>query len=345
MRHLTDIKIHQAAVHVVAPRRGELLRSSTQIELDEGVQSFLSAHVKKGLVDGNAIAANFRVTGTDRAEGVCRSIIKSAKSFVPRSGALAKMLFDASRSAGQVDARVSDGTLVVARCSASNAGATTRFVALLKLDPSDAYRAEESEVDGRPVIRLVVQPNTLPSPRERLQKGAFIQAVGSDFDALAVDHQRRGTVVSDFFLDGFLGLEAASDDVERTRNFYRTMQRTFDDTKHQLSTTEYTTLDTFLRGAISGGSVDVDAITEALPAPPAVKEEFTAVLDSLPDRHFDTDEATVVALLQRRTFRGDHGLRVSARSPHFDDMVDVRTPADGSDDYIITIRTKEWSER
>lgn len=345
MRQYAKIMIDRAAVHVVAPKRAQLLQSSAEVHLDDGVRTFLTQHISRGLTDSNAIAARFKVTGADRAEGVCRSIEASGHSFVARSGTLAKLLYDASGKDAKTDARVSDGTLVVARCSADDAGTTVRFVALLKLDPSDAYRAEEGVEAGKPVVRLVAQPNTLPSPRERLQKAAFVRATGKVYDALAVDNQRRGAVVADFFLDSFLGLEHASDDVERTRELYRTLKHTFDDQKGNLTAGEYAQLDTFIRGAMSSGHIDVDAITQSLPAPAPVKQEFTAKLDAIVDRQFDTDPDTVQELLQVRRFKGDHGLRVSARSDNFDDMVTVQPPSDGTDEYVITIRTKEWSER
>lgn len=345
MRLYAKVTVDRAAVHVVAPKRGQLLQSSAEVHLDVGVRSFLTQHICKGLSDSNAVAARFKVTGEGRAEGVCRTIEASGGDFVAHSGRLAKLLYEASGSDAKTDARISDGTLVVVRCSADDAGATVHFVGLLKLDPSDAYRTEEGVEAGKPVVRLVAQPNTLPSPRERLQKAAFVRAAGKGYDALVVDNQRRGAVIADFFLDGFLGLEHASDDVERTRELYRTLNHTFDDQKANLDPDEYAQLDVFIRGAMSSGHIDVDAITQALPAPAPVKREFTARLDAIADRQFSTDPQTVKELLQVRRFKGDHGLRVSARSDNFDDMVTVQPPSHSGDAYVITIRTKEWRER
>ncbi len=209
MRRYTNIAVSRAAIHVVAPKRNSLRQSTASIDLDEDVRQFLVGHVTKGLSDSQALAGRFKVVGPDRTEGVCRSIVASAREFVARSATLAKLLYDASSKQAGTDARVSDGALVVARSSATDHdGTTPSFVSLLKLDPNDAFRAEEvTDPNGRPVVRLVQQHDILPTPRERLQKAAFVRDAGHEYDALAVDHQRRGEVVSEFFLDGFLGLE------------------------------------------------------------------------------------------------------------------------------------------
>ena len=75
------------------------------------------------------------LVGTERTEGICRSIISSGAQFVPRSADLAQRLYDASSKPDGTDSRVSDGTLVVARCAATDGTQTNvPFVALLKLD-------------------------------------------------------------------------------------------------------------------------------------------------------------------------------------------------------------------
>lgn len=348
MRAYRDIGINRAAVHIVAPRRGILHTSNAEIELLDGVRDFLTAHVTQGLVDPKALAANFRVTGPERTEGICRKIIDSGSEFVARSSALAKRLYDASTTPEGSDTRVSDGTLVVARCSATDASdQAVSFVGLLKLDPDDAFRAEEgTDPEGRPVVKLVTQSNILPTPRERLQKAAFVRAAGAQFDALVVDRQRRGEVVSLFFLDGFLGLEHVYDARERTNMLYRSLIRTFDAVKDQLSRTQYGRLDQFIQGQVVGGHVSVDAIVEGMPARQSIKTQFeSALLQALPDREFDTDSETAEKLVRRRRFRGDNGLLLTVPSLFFRDMVQVEPPSETGGEYTITVRTKEWSER
>jgi hypothetical protein len=348
VRKYVDIVVKRAAVHVVAPKRGVLHLSSAEIELDAPVRDFLSAHVIQGVRDNTALAGNFKVVGAGRAEGLCRQIIASGSDFVGRSGALAKLLYDASSKESGTDARVSDGTLVVARCSATDEESeNVPFVALLKLDPNDAFRADDGiDTRGRPVVRLVAQPNILPTPRERLQKAAFVRAAGAEYDALAVDHQRRGEVVSEFFLDAFLGLKHFLDARDRTRRFYKSLQRTFDEVKSELTDDEYNRVDQYLKGQVVGGRVDVDAVVAGIPAADEVRERFAVALaEDLPDKQFDADDETAQALVRRRRFRGDNGLSLTVPSSFYKDMVTPTPPQHPGEDWVITIRTKEWNER
>jgi hypothetical protein len=347
VRRWTDVTITDAAVHLVAPRRAELSCSTAPVAVDEAVGSFLAEHVTKGLEDGNGMASRFRVQGAERAEGVCRHILASRRDFVARSARLAKLLYDASRGQDAVDARVSDGALVVARCQAMTESTTNElFVALLKLDPNDAFRAEESTDDsGNRVVSLVRQPNTLPSPRERLQKGAFVRAAGGDYDALVVDKQRAGSVVSAYFLSEFLGLEHVFDSAERTKQLHRVLTRGFEDVKGELTGPEYHQLRQYLDGQVVGGSVDVDRIVAGAPGPPVVRERLAERVDAdLPDRVFDTDAQVAASLTKRRHFQGANGLRVSVDTAAFDDMVEVRPPESAGEDWVVTIRTQTWRE-
>jgi hypothetical protein len=348
MRQYTDVKVSHAAVHVVAPKKKRLRQSTAPIQLAPDVTEFLVEHVTKGLADGRALAASFKVTGRDRTEGICRSIISSSRGFVDKSAKLARLLYDASSAQEGSDARVSDGTLVVARCTGEDLGATAVFVAMLKLDPNDGFRAEETKDErGRPVVQLVAQHDILPSPRERLQKAAFVREAGGEYDALALDHQRRGEVVSEFFLDGFLGLEHVLDAKERTTRLYKALHRTFEDVKDQLTDDEYGRVDQYLSGQVVGGRVNVDTIVSNLPLPDELKQRFTdALTQALPDKEFDTDEETAEKLVRRRRrFTGDHGLTVSVPGVHFQDVVDVKPPSDRDDRYTVTIRTRKWTEQ
>lgn len=348
MRRYADITVKRAAVHVVAPKRGVLHQSTAEIQLDAPVREFLAAHITQGLADGQALAGRFKVVGETRTEGICRRILSSGSDFVARSAGLAKLLYDASSKQAGSDARVSDGTLVVARCSAADGSQpSVPFVALLKLDPNDAFRADDgTDTRGRPVVMLVAQPNILPTPRERLQKAAFVRAAGHEYDALAVDHQRRGEVVSEFFLDAFLGLEHVFDAKERTTRLYKALHRTFDEVKEDLSNAEYARLDQYINGQVVGGRVNVNTIVDGLPVPETIKQRFAAAFDAdLPDKEFDTDHETAEKLVKSRRFRGDNGLLLTVPSSFFADMVQTVPPARPGDDWTITIKTKEWTER
>jgi hypothetical protein len=346
VRRYTNITVSDAAIHVVAPRRGELHRSSAPVQVTEAVATFLGEHIAGGLADGNARASRFKVSGPDRPEGLCRAIVASRRRFVEHSARLAQHLFDASTTETSTDTRISDGTLVVARCQADNDGEKTRFVAMLKLDPNDSFHAEVSlDKGGNQIVKLLLQPDTLPSPRERLQKAAFVGPAGGDYDALVVDKQRRGTVVSAYFLDGFLGMEEISDPATRTRTLYRTVSRVLDEVRPDLTPVEQRQLDDYLRGAMMSETIDADDLVARAPGPELVRDRLAARVDvDLPDRIFETDPEVALQLTRRRVGLGANGLKISAPSTAWADMVRVDPPQAPGDDYVVTIRTSQWKE-
>ncbi len=116
--------------------------------------------------------------------------------------------------------------------------------------------------------------------------------------------------------------------------------------KDELTDDQYGRLDQYINGQVVGGRVNVDTIVDNLPGGEEVKQRFAeALASSLPDREFDTDSATAEKLVKRRRFRGDNGLHLTVPGSFYQDMVDVKTPAGPDGEFVITIHTKEWTER
>jgi nucleoid-associated protein YejK len=199
--------------------------------------------------------------------------------------------------------------------------------------------------DGSEAVELVLQPDTLPSPSERLQKAAFVRAAGANYDGLVVDKQRPGPVVSTYFLDTFLGMEEVSDAATRTRTLYRAVSHVLDEVRPELAPEEQRQLDSYLRGAMMSQTIDADDLVTRAPGPDIVRVRLAARLDSeLPDRIFDTDRDVAVQLTRRRIGLAANGLRVSASSTAWTDMVRIEPPDIEGGDYVVTIRTAEWRE-
>lgn len=337
MRTYTNVTVEGGAVHVVSPRAGHLGLTEAALDLGNGVREFLTTHVQRGLADPRASAARFVVPGPERASGTCEAILADGSGLVPRSADLARMLYDVS----EADERVADGTVAVLRCSATEA----RFLALLKLDPSDAYRTVERSDGGRARVELVLEEGILPSVRERVQKAAFVRGVGGgDYDMLLVDRQRPGDTVSRFFVQDFLGAELVLDDRARTQALYRTLTTTVSRVAPELDAGELAQLQRYLDGQVVGAHVNVAELVDGLPASDAIRNVFRDRLDEeLPDHEFDLDQETARRFMTTKRFKGDNGLRLSVRSELFDDMVDVEPP-DEDGFWRITVTTRTWEQ-
>lgn len=339
MRDYTNIIVVAAAIHIVAPREGRLTLTHALLDIDEGVADFLAHHVQRGLGDAKAAAADFIGSAPNHAGPIARAALDGSRDLLAASRELAKKLYEATEE----DERVSDGTLAVLSCTGDE---DKPFIALLKLDPSDQFSAVIDQDDaGNDMVRLEVRSDVLPSVRERVQKSAFIQPIGGEYDMLLVDRQRRGTTVSKFFIRDFLLAELTFDARARTEELVRTLYHTENEVAVHLDADQARRLHRYLDGQVMGTSVNTNNLVDGLPVPEDLKVPFRRRLDEhLPDREFDIDDDTVRRLQRRYTFRGDNDLAVSARADAWDDMVDA-SYLEGEGIWEITLRTREWIRR
>lgn len=348
MRDYHDITIGRVALHVVAPRAGNLETTDEELDLPlpEEIVEFLTGHVERGLQDAQARAAGFIVPGPERAQGAVDAILAEADALVASSSHLASLLYDASID----DERVSDATLAVAVCTALNRiDAEEAFLALVKLDPSSHFRTRSSEANGRRKITLARETGILPSVKERLQKAAFIRsdAAGDDFRMLLVDRQRERDVVSDFFVSKFLGAELILDTRKRSEILWREVHNARNLIQDSLTAEQLKTLDDYIWGATLGTAINLDTFEDQVPIEDDdVRGSFvTHISATLPDREFDLDQELMNRVHRRRTFEGDNGLRVSLGSEYFADMIDVDDDPSRSGGSVVTIKTMTWSEK
>src|SRR5438046_2834619 len=118
MRDLHDVRILRGVTHVVGPRKPGmgLKLSEAELPLDGDVRGILTAHVEGGLGDPQAKAARFVVREDDRACGAFSKLLGSRPRLIELSQSLARSLY----SIAEQDDRVSDGTLAILLCQASD---------------------------------------------------------------------------------------------------------------------------------------------------------------------------------------------------------------------------------
>jgi len=343
MRDFGDITIARAIVHLVAAREGRCTLSDRELALKPRVADFLTKHVAAGLADTQATAANFLAIEDEKVSGACQQLLNTDASLVALSQRIARRLYEVQAG----DQRISDGTLCVLLCAAEDGKKMTRrFLALLKLEPSDGFKAvDEVDENGRTIVDLVVETDVLPGNRQRLQKCAFVRIREPDdeYEILVVDRQDHGRVAS-FFPRDFLEAEPWLDAMERTKRLYRSLLKVKNEVQSDLLPTDRTRFDNVVRGAMDQVSINLDELVTTLPGPPEVRAQVASALsDVLPDREFDLDPAVAERFVRRRVFEGDHELRVAVRADAFDDMITVTDDDEGY--HIVTIRTRKWKEK
>jgi hypothetical protein len=346
LRNYEDIEVVSAVLQLVDPSAGQTEFSQAEAPLDPEVAEFLAGHVERGLGDAQAKSADFVVRGDDRVDGLCDRLLADPSLLVETSQALAELMFKVIVA----DERVSDGTLALLLCNATWVdGERHRFVAMLKLDASPAYRTVAStDASGRTILKLALEPGILPSVRERVQKCAFVRAGGQDVEyrLLLVDRQRGPGVVSRWFVTDFLGAEFVADAPEKTKKLYKALKAGYNEVAPDLEADELIKLDQAVTSAVSGLSVDVDEVVRGLPVGDDARERFGEVLDRrLDEREFDLDVEVAERYTRRRTFEGDFGLRLSIEADFLDEVVSVVDVGGDPPRRRIIIDTVGWKER
>lgn len=350
VRDLHDIQVTRGVSHVIAPRdASQLLRlSEAELPLGGGVGDILAGHIENGLHDAQAKAAVFADRRDDRACGTFTKLLGPRPRLVDLSKHLAQALYVIADN----DERVSDGTLALLLCKGVNdAGEIARFPALLKLDPSATlHTVIDTDPDsGKPRVRYEVDPTTLPSRNEKIQKCVFVRAVDetAEYEMLVVDRQRRAETVSKFWVADFLGADLVLDPPERTKRLYRALKAARNAVEQDLDSTQLAALDQVIDGAVVQASVNLDVLVAALPVPESVRERVDSTLSrSLPDREFELDQDVASQFVRRRAYRADNDLRISVRA-EFATMIHVDDQEPGDDESRLRrvwFETRSWKE-
>jgi len=348
MRDAGEIHVERAIVHIVDHRKPQLVLSEADLDLQGNgpLRDYFGGQVANALADGRTHPARFNPEGSQAAKDECLRILKRPSSLVASSQKLAHLLFEAMGT----DQRITPGSLAVCVYRAKNYP-NARFLALIKLDPGEVLRQKITHVEGKKVVTFEVEPNVMPSTRERLQKAALIapEGLNESFDLLLLDVQTPGTAA--FFTVTFLNTTKAFDAETATEGLFVAVQNA----RNILANDPPEGVDPI----DAEESFAIEHILEAeLVQPESVISEFIARLPVKSEAQRDVirDEVekqlpgeTQVAiapgfaqekLLIKRKLRGDFGVRFEVLAQHYDQVVlsvDEHSRDDGTLVWRMTI--------
>lgn len=353
MRHVTAVQIDELIVHVVDARQpGGFVLSQRTLPLESSprLASYFATHILNALRDPSASAARFTPAANTTACWLCAAMLAGQTDLIGASQQLATRLHDIMAK----DRRIAPGDLAVCLYRDLAGAGACRYLALIKIDPTEAFRHVTRHDDaGRVYVSFEVESDVLPSTRERLQKCAFVQppAPGREYDMMVLDRQTNlspGQPVARFFLGDFLGAELAFDARQRTERLYKGLMAAYNTLHPRLTAAEAEELQRARDAALSMESLNVDAWVEALPLPaPHKRAVWEAIAEKLPDREFALDRSFVEQLTRKRRFRGDDGLIVEASAELWarSAIVTRYQAPPGEPPYTeVVIRTEKWDE-
>jgi hypothetical protein len=353
MRDATDIQLDQLIVHILdSGHSNGLVLSQRTLPLDREprLMEYFLGHIKNSLQDPAATAARFVALDGETTAAACRALVEGSLELVEGSRRLAQELYKIIAA----DRRISAGDLAVCLYRAGNYPHIPRYLALLKLDPSEVFRHKtERDSQGHLYVRFELEGDVLPTTRERLQKCAFVQPLDPrpGYDMMLLDRQVRPPVprpVAKFFSEDFLGTEPAFDARKRTDTLYRGLVSARNQLHLQLKAEEDEALRQAIDTAVRSAFINMDAWIEALPLSAKCKEHIDQVVSQeLPDREFEVDTTYLQELSRKRRFRGDHGLRVEVSADRYSQVIQSVEPKNepGVPPYYrVVIHTERWEE-
>lgn len=349
MRDATDIQLDQLIVHLVNPLCSDGLVLSERIlplEEQQHLTDYFVTHIKNSLQDSAIKAAHFVSLIDGVVSGICKSMLNGEQDLVQGSQALARLLHEIIVK----DRRISAGALAVCFYRAGNYPQIPQYLALLKIDPSEVFRhitAHDSQ--GNKYVSFKLEPDVLPTTREKLQKCAFVQPLESDheYHMLLLDRQAQKQMAQ-FFTRDFLGAELTFDDRKRTDCLYKGLMTAQNQIRPCLKPQDNKKLDQAINCVVNSDSINIDYWLETLPLDDEYKRQIAKVVSArLPDREFKIDKTYAHKLTLKRRFRGDHNLRVEVPAEKFNQVVQSVLPIEkpGTPPYYqVVLHTEKWEE-
>jgi hypothetical protein len=344
-----DIHVQRAIIHKVDHRAFDQPQlSDLEVPLSEPVRAYLRRHIRASREHRYSRTAVFAAgppEGKYALRAISNAILADPVAFVPQSQDMARHLFN------HLSGRTSPGDLVV--CLFGEDGGDP-WLAILKMDPSDAFAGERRQVDGKWQIVLRPVPEVLPTTQQELQKCAFVlpRALREKrrYDLTVLDQQNRRYGVSEsvatFFSRGFLQCRIALNQAEMTRGFVGATITWLEKRAVGLSEEDVARARQEIYQRIQGDHVDItDYAHSVIPLP----EQRDAYLDYLRQREIEDLTFTPDPLQRRKlteyaVFEGDEGLQIQVRTEAVGKMMTCRED-EATGEKVITIRTTRWVQR
>lgn len=223
-----DLRIARFIVHIVDHKTLELALSGLETPIDAASHfphEFFNQYIKQALASPQRRNARFRAPG-GTVSLAFSALTASPQSFVGESQRIARHLYQVMRDS-RYAALIKPGDLMVALCQdAAQAGEDgPRYLAILKIDPSDAVLRRVDQVGGQQRVSFETREDRVPEAQEnKIQKIAVVgprQPTPEPFDLVILDNNIAELNVAHFFYDDFLECWLNRDPAEVTEFLLR----------------------------------------------------------------------------------------------------------------------------
>lgn len=229
LESLADLRITSFIAHIVDHRSGSLKLSGLETPVGEGFpHDFFKQYILRALSDPLRRRACFR-PGSGVVSGAAAALRAGSRSFVEASQAIASRLYTVMGES-RYNRLIKPGDIMVALFrDAAEGNAGPEYMAILKIDPSDAIIRRAVQVDGKQQVIFETREDRIPAVEEnKIQKIALLgerQPDPEPHDLVILDNNIKQVGVAHFFYDDFLESWLNPNPVEVTQLIMREVKR------------------------------------------------------------------------------------------------------------------------
>ncbi|HYF75288.1 MAG TPA: nucleoid-associated protein, partial [Candidatus Nitrosocosmicus sp.] len=326
MRNIEEILINKAVVHVLDKENCNITFSEREIELTETAYEYLEKHILKLFKNDDAKAA---VISKESIVGkICAEILTDETKFLDDAGKLAQYFYRWMCN----DEHETSGDFVVCQFESQ----TGIYLALLKLDFTEAYSHYLRDTDGKAAIDVTINKNVLPGTGQKLSKAVIIKEPDErgNFQALVIDKDWDST-----FIQAFLRCEFTRDRLENTKLFHavaeRFARRAFKDNAREAEIFR-TRMAEHLQNE---DSVSIDKLAEVNIGDAMLKAEFKAVManEGFKESEVPIDREWAAKKLHRKRLKIDKSIELYIDTEAYKDKdkFEIKRNGDGTIDIIL----------
>jgi hypothetical protein len=345
MRNFQDVVINAIIVHVLVPKKEGLILSSDSIDLNtnDPTKAFIRGHILNVSKDNNLRAAKFITTDEDSPGKISNDLINNPNNLVRASQNFASHLY----SIMEKDGRISPCDLAI--CLFHEVGEQSfPYLAILKLDPSSAFRNRIEKVGTRNIVNL--EKLDLVFTSERLQKAALIKPIQPDsaYHLLLLDRQiskEKMPDVAEFFKKDFLSCELAYDSTLLTGELYKALNATENILRENEYFEEASSFSEYFKPIFRNDEFHLNQWINNLPYPNDLQELILREMQNkLHDNNFEIDRNISKNFYKKVRYIGDNGLIIEINETNKNDIIAVHDDGGPLEPahWDICVETQKW---
>jgi hypothetical protein len=343
MQRATSIQIDNFIFHLIDWHNPPFYAPSNfSFTGKEKLENFFCTHLRNAINDDLARAANFEnKTGCVYKNGL--DILKDNSLLTLSSKPIAEHLYQIM--VGKKTITPGNLAVILFKMNSSK----EQLLGLLKFDPALVVTLKQTATG----MDFIYDEGGLPSPRERLQKAAFMIPTSLQtqtqhpHDLWVVDRQTGDDSIAQFFIYDFLGAKETLSDTQRTDYFFSAVLNAANNLKtaKTLNALQADQLSSLARQEILKPVLNVtqwiDSLSKLGYTDETVAEITKQIDDLLPDREFNSDLKLAAKLTAKKIFQG-YGFRLEVDTDKESDVIEFLTDDENKGRILIKIPT--WDE-